>query len=447
MGFGTEAKKDNDPYSAVFNIGKWAVNRAGKDLRNVFNKKNKPYVEKQFERSGGFTDPDYIREEIARQVARLEEALAQGKQDDRFNRRGRIKFLSDKLAELEQSGIVPVDDFMDLPGIPMPTTGDPALVPGALAALGEAIKDFRVGILATARPKPKLPKPDKRPNPRRRPAKPAERPPRRAPPRPKRPPPSEPEIPKGIPGRFPRGTIPLIILTKAREALDRALDEIIRRKFKKIDGPQEPPLPPSKGPPNRYGRRAKLPEVEEDKRPVPGKGRAVPGKGPAQRSGRSRRKKEMKDAREMRDIMAQEKVRMNAKDAEKALNAKKRAQVKKELDAMMKVYRKSVKRQQKVAARNKKIFTAIDAVSSIYGQFGNLGKQPRGNRVTNSFNPEKPPLFKLGSATGLEPLLVAKEELDKCWTQCRRSTGKKKRKKKRVCISPAKAAKLGLLGV
>ena len=440
MGFGTEAKKDNDPYSAVFNIGKWAVNRAGKDLRNVFNKKNKPYVEKQFDRSGGFTDPDYIREEIARQVARLEEALAKGKQDDRFNRRGRIKFLSDKLAELEQSGIVPVDDFMDLPGIPMPTGGDPALVPGALAGLGKAINVFRGRILASARPKPKLPKPEKRPTPRRRRPQPAKPPPRRAPPRPKRPGPKEPEIPKGIPGKMPRGTVPLIILTKARQALDRALDEIIGRKFRKIDGPQEPPLPPSKGPPNRYPRRAKLPQVEEDKRPVP-------GKGPAQRSGRSRRKKEMTDAREMRGIMAQEKARMNAKDAEKALNAKKRAQVKKELDAMMKVYRKSVKRQQKVAARNKKIFTALDAVSSIYGKFGNLGKQPRGNRVTNSFNPEKPPLFKLGSATGLEPLLVAKEELDKCWTQCRRSTGKKKRKKKRVCISPAKAAKLGLLGV
>ena len=90
----------------------------------------------------------------------------------------------------------------------------------------------------------------------------------------------------------------------------------------------------------------------------------------------------------------------------------------------------------------------LGAVKAL-GQFGNaslFGRTPargRGSSVVNNFAPSSQPGRQFFSQPGAKAQVTAASN---CYTVCRKkSTGKKKRAKPRICVSPAKASRLGII--
>jgi len=434
MGFGTEATKDKNPYEAIINIGQWGIGRAKKDFNRLFNKKNPPYLEKQFDRSDGFENPDYIREEIDRQVARLEEALAKGKQDDRFNRRGRIEFLRGKLAELEESGIVPEDDFMDLGPV---GRGDqepsPVFGPAAGAAIGsvnyrkEAGKWIKAAKERTGtKRKVKLPKTGRQ---------------------------KLFETAGKLLKKIPKGLLPDAELLGLGKIIGKAgarafgpaaiamigvdiiqkISDVVRdRQFAEMErilGTGTAQIAkiakiPNKKPAKLPGKPRKSTGGLDPPRPRPPTSSASPGRGKVPRQVGAPKAK----------LPTQIKVKLKKRPLPKNVPYATPTQVGMPTN-------QNVKRILEAAAIISKISKGVQLASSL----GLTSSPPRSSpRITNSLLPRTQTRPFASYANPPAPTTTGTGS--GCYTVCRKkNTGKKKRKKPRICVTPAAAAKAGLI--
>jgi hypothetical protein len=415
-------------------------------------KKAKPGPDEVLQQTGQWSDPDAI---IAVRTQIENTALRPGAPAGQYLLAERIKKynigkLNDRLAVLEEQGIVPVDDYAGPPAPPKPPAPPPAPpppakpfpapqpltgtgqlspvpvapdnVPDVLAKIRELIPKYGAAIGAAvfgaAVPKTKpAPRPPKR-SPKR--TAPPKRPvPRRAPPKtPVKPPPRE--VPIKFPKAIPKN-LPFSILERTITATKRGMDEAIRRANQRAmqtappKGPQGPRMtssPVSKGPKTRpvVDSRPKI------KPKTPAKTRALEEKRPQVGNNKQTGNDKQTRPKELA------KVRQIGKPLPSSKPLPKSAKFPSALEFIA----------LGLASRSRPSVRSSFTASSP-------GIQPR---PPPGGSPGKPPL--VGKVTTIEPLRAPQEELAKCWTQCRKAGPAKKRKKRRVCVTPAKAVKLGL---
>jgi hypothetical protein len=259
---------------------------------------------------------------------------------------------------------------------------------------------LEIGYFQAQRPLPKpQPKPKPRRNPRKRP-----KPPKRAPRRPPDPPPRRfPDVPVKFPRKLPG---PVEIIRKAFEAGRRGIDEVLRRQLEKQrKGPVS--RPPGGGRPPAEPQQPRLPESP----PLP--------------------------SPQLEEVTVQ---------AQRQRSPEARQPAPRRLTEP-RIEPGPLKIPQPVALPSPSAFP-LPALSPLAAlAFLPLGSPAR----TPARAPARPPGQKpaqppqRGFLEALQSLRAPAEELaEECWTQCRQPGKKKKRKKRRVCISPAKAVKLGL---
>ncbi|AXH78739.1 MAG: hypothetical protein [Circular genetic element sp.] len=221
---------------------------------------------------------------------------------------------------------------------------------------------------------------------------------------------------------------PIGIFRMAVDAMKRGLDEVIRRKL----------AAERKGPPTRPPRVerprpepiTRTPPADEPKRPRPVETRPIV----------------VQATRQIAPVVSSPRPKPEWDNTRmKADQARETAAINRGLEAMQKQAAKNQAAQKARVSTQSKVGQGINILEkALLRRLENQIRSPRNPfRQFVQTEPGKRPILGLGAAEGLKPLQVAQEETEKCWQQCRR-TGPKKKRKKRVCVTPAQAAKLGL---